>query len=99
MPLFGHYQDSPTPSNFYGQSGWWQVPAGLNWYMMTDKDGQVWASPSALQKIDGVVTTIDGSRKYACELNADLSYVFYDCLADRKLGFDSPPPDRLSPIN
>lgn len=98
--IFGTYPASPTPSNFYGQNGWWQVPGGRNWYMMSDKDGQMWASPNELQRNDdGSVSTVDGSIKFACELNADYSYVFYDTMANRQLGRDCPAPDRLSPTN
>ena len=96
MQTFGTYSDSPVHHGFYGQSGWWSVPAGRSWYMVTDSQGRVWASPNAITLTAGVAS---GSPLFACELDADGTYVFQDMMANRQLGIDSPAPDRLSQFN
>lgn len=92
--IFGHYfQPFPTPYNFYGTSGFWAVPGGYNWKTITDAFGQRWVSPNALTlNADG---TVSGSPLYAADLHADGTLVYIDCLANRKIGIDSPPRQRL----
>ena len=34
----------PTPANFQGSSGWWNVPQ--TWFTMVDRNGQIFASPN-----------------------------------------------------
>lgn len=99
MSQFGAYTDSPKPSSFFGQSGWWTVPGGRSWHMLMDSNLQMWASPEPLTKNeDGSVSETAGAKKYACELAPDFTYVFQDELANRKLNIDSPAPDRLSQL-
>ena len=74
-PLFGQSNDvGIRNASFRGQPGWFQVPLG--WNVMTDGDGQVWASPNA-----------DFSApKYACKTNTDFTLVFQDLLRTRYRG-------------
>ena len=94
MKIFGTYADAPKPYAFNGQPGWFSVPAGRNWYCVTDKGQQIWVSPNPLTlNEDG---TVSGAPKYAAELNQDGTLVFQEKLAQRKMNQDSPPRDRLS---
>ena len=94
MAVFGTYTSAPKPYAFHGQPGWWSVPAGHSWFQMSDKNLQIWVSPNPLTKnTDG---TVSGKPLYAAEMNIDGTLVFQDQLANRKLGIDSPPPDKLS---
>ena len=96
MPTFGHFDDAPVPYTFNGQAGWFRVPRGYSWFMMADKDHQIWVSPNELTKNeDG---TVSGSPLYAAETCFDGTLVFQDMMAARQLGIDSPPNDRLSPF-
>jgi len=93
MSTFGTFTDSPKPYAFNGQPGWYSVPAGRSWYYMIDKGMQHWVSPNPLTKNeDG---TVSGAPLYAAEINQDGTMVFQDKLAQRKLGQDSPAPDRI----
>lgn len=56
----------PLPASFWGQSNYWQVPGA--WYVMTDANGQVWASPNADFSVP----------KYSCNTNSDGTLVFQD---------------------
>ncbi len=95
--VFGHFRSKPVPYNLWGTAGYWSVPAGHSWPMMTDKGGQIWVSPNPLTKNpDG---TVSGSPLYAAELNQDGTLVFQEQLANRKLGIDSPPPSEFGVIS
>ena len=65
----------PKPDNFFGASGWWQVPT--QWSIKTDLVGQIWASPNA-----------DFSTPvYACKINgASGELVFYDQYRNTQIG-------------
>lgn len=92
--VFGTYEDGSKPYALNGMPGWYSVPAGRSWYTETDSGMQIWVSPNPLTKnADG---TVSGSPKYAAELNLDGTLVYQHQLASRKLGIDSPPPDRQS---
>jgi hypothetical protein len=94
MAVFGTYSSSPKPYSFCGQPGYFTVPAGRSWYQMSDKNMQIWVSPNPLTKnSDG---TVSGKPLYAADMNLDGTLVFQDQLANRKLGIDSPAPDKLS---
>ena len=95
MYYFGSFPDSPKPSSFNGMTGQWSVPAGRNWYVMIDKDGQNWASSNPLTKnADG---SVSGSPLYACEYNQAYELVFCEMNADQKLGYNGPPPGNFTP--
>lgn len=97
MSLFGYYDDSPKPYSFNGMSGWWSVPAGRSWYIVTDRNLQKWVSPNPITvSADGAVS---GSPLYAAEMTYDGTLVFQEALANRKINIDSPAHDRLSPNN
>jgi hypothetical protein len=93
MRIFGTYPDAPKPYALNGQPGWFSVPAGRNWYQVTDKGQQIWVSPNPIVMVDGAPT---GAPLYAAELNQDGTLVFQDQMASRQLNIDSPPRDRLS---
>lgn len=93
MTVFGTFYDSPTPYALNGQPGWYSVPAGRNWYQVTDAGQQIWVSPNPITMTKGVAS---GDPIYAAELNQDGTLVFQESLASRKLNIDSPPYDRLS---
>jgi hypothetical protein len=64
---------------------------------MVDNNHQMWVSPNALTKNDD--GTVSGAPLFAAELNLDGTLVFQEQMASRKLNIDSPPHDRLSPVN
>ena len=77
--------------------GFWTVPAGHSWPMMTDKDGQIWVSPNPLTKnADG---TVSGNPLYAADTNLDGTLVFQSEFTTRQFGYDSPPPGIFPPVS
>ena len=74
----------PTPANFGGQSGWWNVPQ--QWYCYTDGNGQIWVSPN--QFPDNPTPETFPRPIYAARVNiiGDGAMIFFDVMRNHLTG-------------
>ena len=78
------YRAMLTPASYYGQSGWWYFPqTSLGrydaWYAITDKQDQIWVSPTADFSV----------LRYAAKINADGYLVVYDQYLNTQCGISA----------